>query len=144
MPNVPKSKKRYIIAAVLQREDGKILLMHRAASHSTFGGKWAVVTGYIERGEAPEDTVKREVWEELHVLVDIIEPGQPLVIPLEDREMHIRPFLCRPRSLDFRLDWEHQGYTWIDPPEVYQYDTVPGLDQDLIAVGLLAPKPEDK
>lgn len=53
---------------VLIRNGNKALLTKYAASHSAFR-HYALVAGYVESGETPEETVHREVFEEvgLHV-----------------------------------------------------------------------------
>lgn len=49
------------VAALVVR-DGKILFMHRLSQHGH--GTWSTPGGHVEYGEAPTDTVRREVLEE--------------------------------------------------------------------------------
>ena len=55
-----------VIVGILH--DGKILLTKYAPSHSSFR-KYALVAGYAEVGESLEDTVRREVMEEVGLRV---------------------------------------------------------------------------
>lgn len=125
------------VAGVIQRADGKILLLHRDPDYHNFPGKWSVVTGHVEENENPEQTVIREIREELHVRAVITSSGPPVHIKLSDMTLVIHPFLCSTDSYDFELSEENDKYVWIFPEQIYEYDTVPQLDEDLRSVGLL-------
>ena len=59
----PAMKKRYRpnVAAVLQRADGLVLIGQRA----DYPESWQFPQGGIDRGETPEDAVRREIAEEV-------------------------------------------------------------------------------
>jgi len=57
-------------SAILVRNN-KILVYKRSKSKRCYAGFWDVTGGHVEKGETPEDTLKREVKEELGV--DIID-----------------------------------------------------------------------
>ena len=59
-----------VIVAVLNKD--KILLTKYAATHSSHN-RYALVAGYIEIGETPEDAVRREVMEEVGLKVKNIK-----------------------------------------------------------------------
>ncbi len=61
------SKKR-VVAAVIHR-DGKFLLGKRAPHKTSAPGYWCPVSGRIEPGETPQEAVRREVREEVGLLV---------------------------------------------------------------------------
>lgn len=128
---------RDIAAAVVQREDGKILLLKRAPAHHPGGGQWCFVTGYIEPGEQPAAAAARELNEELGVDAQPVHPGQIVVVELEAMTLHVHPFLFSVPDFPVRLDWEHTESAWIEPMELYGYDFVKQLDDDLVALGLL-------
>lgn len=56
------------IAAVIRRQDGRFLIIRRAAGRPA-AGYWTPVTGKVEPGESLEQAVEREVLEEvgLHI-----------------------------------------------------------------------------
>lgn len=127
-----------IAAAVLRRPDGRVLLLKRAATRSTNPDKWCFVTGYIEVGEAPREAAIRELREELGLDAEPVRAGSVVDVPTGEGEtLHIHPYLFDVEDLDVVLDEEHVAYEWIRPGEIHQYDTVPQLDDDLRAVGLL-------
>jgi 8-oxo-dGTP diphosphatase len=128
---------RHVAAAIVQRPDGKVLLLKRSAFHQTNAEKWSFVTGYVDPGEAPRDAAIRELREELGIEGTPTRAGAVVVVQFERRTLYIHPFLFPVEAVDIRLEREHSAYTWIEPNEVYEYDTVPQLDEDLIGVGLL-------
>lgn len=128
---------REIAAAVVQREDGKVLLLKRAPTHTTNPEKWCFVTGYLEPGESPEEAAVRELREELGLQASPARSGRVVVVETGWSSLHVHPFLFAVPDFPVTLDWEHTDWAWIEPHELYQYDFVQQLDEDLIALGLL-------
>ncbi len=58
---------RRVAIFVLRDENRKILLQHRDAGAPTLPNYWAFFGGGIEKGETPEQAVKREAKEELQI-----------------------------------------------------------------------------
>ncbi|MBN1122504.1 MAG: NUDIX domain-containing protein [Anaerolineae bacterium] len=128
---------RRIAAAVVQRTDGKVLLLKRAATHTTYPGKWCFVTGYVEAGEQPGEAAIRELGEELGVSAEPVRGGEIVTVELGgDKLLYVYPFLFRVEDFEVVLEREHGAYTWIEPHEVENYDTVPRLADDLRSLGL--------
>jgi 8-oxo-dGTP pyrophosphatase MutT (NUDIX family) len=129
---------RQVAAAVLQRPDGRVLLLKRSPTHQTNPGKWCFVTGYVRPGEAPGDAAIREVCEELGLEVRPSREGRVVVVHTDWGDtLHIHPYLCAVDVERVNLEHEHVDYAWIEPGEVYDYDHVQQLDEDLEALGLL-------
>jgi 8-oxo-dGTP pyrophosphatase MutT (NUDIX family) len=126
-----------IAAAVLQRPDGRVLLLKRAPTHTTNPDKWCFVTGYVNPGEDPRDAAIRELREELGLDVQPARAGEIVVVHTAWATLHVYPFLFPVDVETVDLDWEHTAYAWILPEELYGYDFVQQLDDDLIALGLL-------
>ena len=128
-----------IAAAILQRPDGKVLLLKRSPEHTTNAGKWCFVTGYIEEGEEPEAAASRELMEELGISDRPVRAGALVIIETDwGGTLHVFPYLFQTEVVEFQLDQEHTAYTWIHPEEIYQYDIVQQLEEDLIALNLLS------
>ena len=128
---------RDIAAAVVQREDGRVLLLKRAPTHSPGEGQWCFVTGYVEPAEDPQRAAVRELQEELGVIAEPARSGPVVVVEIEQASLHVHPFLFAVPDFPVVLDWEHTDAAWIRPQELYEYDFVQQLDEDLMALGLL-------
>ena len=129
---------RRIAAAVIERIDGKVLLLKRSATRTTNPGKWCVVTGYVEANEHPRQAAIRELFEELNIKAKPVLGGQIVIVETPGGDtLHVYPFLFQVGFVDVVLDQEHEDYAWIDPGEVYKYDTVQQLADDLKSVGVL-------
>lgn len=129
---------RHVVAAIAQRSDGKVLLLKRSPTRRISPNKWSFVNGYIEPDELPEQAAIRELGEELGITgIAPSASGKSFKVPTPVETIYVYPFLFKIGDAPFRLDSEHSDYAWITPQEVYQYDCVPQLDEDLIAVGLL-------
>lgn len=60
-----------IAALIWAPQEDKYLLLRRSDDKDYAAGVWECVTGRVDQGEGFEDALKREVWEELGVDVEI-------------------------------------------------------------------------
>jgi 8-oxo-dGTP pyrophosphatase MutT (NUDIX family) len=128
----------HVVSVLLQRPDGRVLILQRAENRRDMPGLWCVISGYIEEGESALEAAEREVREEVGLEVKAEREGEPLRVPLSGRMLLIHPVLARvPANAQIKLDWENQDYRWIAPGEVYDFARVPQLEDDFIALGLL-------
>ena len=127
-------QERKVVTCFLE-SDGKILLLRRSEQVGSYRGRWAGVSGYLER--SPEEQALIEIEEETGLSgedIELVARGEPL--PVKDREMGIRwlvhPFLFHVRDPSIiNIDWEHKELRWIDPQEIGYYQTVPMLKEAL-------------
>ena len=115
----------------------EVLLLRRSDRVSTYRGRWAGVSGYLE-APTPLEQAYREMEEEVGLGrgdVRLLAEGETLIVPDEgiDTRWTVHPFLfeaLRPERL--RLDWEHTESRWLKPEEMARLETVPGL-MDVLA-----------
>jgi len=125
-----------VVTCVLRRKN-KILILKRSEKVGTNKGKWAAVSGFIERGDRPEETALKEVAEETGITTARLEGrGETLRIRDGTYVWSIHPFLFEIGDEEVRLDWEHTEYAWVDLAELTSYDTVPGFRKVLDLLGL--------
>jgi len=127
---------RKVVTCVMRRK-GKLLILKRSQKVGTNKGKWAAVSGFIERGERPEETALKEVAEETGITTARLE-GRGEVLRVRDGAnlWSIHPFLFEVGDEEVHLDWEHTECAWVAPDELRSYDTVPGFRKVLDALGL--------
>ncbi|MBN9534146.1 MAG: 8-oxo-dGTP diphosphatase MutT [Alphaproteobacteria bacterium] len=114
-----------VAACVLIDPDGRVLIAQRPADKE-MAGLWEFPGGKIEPGERPEDTVIREMAEELGITV-----REPCLAPFvfashsyEKFHLLMPLFLCRrwEGSVTAR---EGQGLKWVRPRELPNYPMPP-------------------
>jgi len=119
------------VVTVFLLHDDRILLLRRSEEVGTYRGRWAGVSGYVERD--PLDQAYVEIEEETGLGrrdVVLIRAGEPLLVHDRgnDRLWRVHPFLFTVNDPErIRLDWEHVQRRWVWPGEIEDLDTVPGL-----------------
>jgi len=113
----------------------KILLLKRSDKVGTFKGKWAGISGFIEK-ETSLEAALREIKEETGVdsnQLELLKIGIPFEIndTTNDVIWSINPFLFLFKGDEIKIDWEHDTYEWICPSEMKNYDTVKKLKETL-------------
>jgi len=128
---------KHVVTCFLLR-NSSILLLKRSQHVSTFKGKWAAVSGYIEADADRQSLV--EIEEETGLLptdITLIKKGE--LIEVEDIQNGVRwvvhPYLYKViKDKPVRINREHDEFRWIKPAELGIFETVPGLSEALSSV----------
>ena len=112
-----------VVAALIQREDGLILLCQRSermkrALHWEFPG------GKIEPGETGPQALKRECREELGIGLNVYEPVAETVCAYPDVTIDLTLYRSTIRD-GVPAALEHRQLHWIRPDELGDYDLCP-------------------
>jgi 8-oxo-dGTP diphosphatase len=123
-----------VAVAVLQREDGRVLLAQRPAG-KPWEGYWEFPGGKIESGEAVEQALARELHEELGVDPDRVYPWvtQEYAYPEKKVRLHFYRVLAWHGQLHGR---EGQSMSWENPSAVNISPLLPANDKVLRALSL--------
>jgi len=120
-----------VVAVALVDADRRVLIAQRPEGKS-LAGLWEFPGGKIEAGERPEETLIRELAEELDIRVK-----EPCLAPLsfashryEDFHLLMPLYVCRrwegtPRAM------EHQAIRWVAPSRLRDFP-MPPADEPLI------------
>lgn len=129
-------QERKVVTCFLE-SGGEILILRRSDRVGTYRGKWAGVSGYLEKDTTADEQVLTEIQEETGLSaedVSLVRKSQPLLV--DDTSLGVRwvihPYLFHiadPHKI--RLDWEHRESRWIKPEQLIGYETVPGLKEAL-------------
>ena len=121
-----------VAACALVDADGRVLLTERPAGKS-MAGLWEFPGGKIETGERPEETLIRELKEELGIVV-----REPCLAPLTfashsypDFHLLMPLYVCR-RWEGTAIAKEGQTLSWVRPSRLRDYP-MPPADVPLIA-----------
>lgn len=117
------------VPCAIIEHDGKVLAGQRSAALS-FPLQWEFPGGKQEENENDEETLFREIREELDVDIEII---QKLPVTIKDqgwREIILVPFVCKLRTFEMTLS-EHEQIMWLDPQDLLSLNWTVG-DLDII------------
>ena len=125
-------EEKHVVTCFLQFQ-GKILLLRRSEKVSTYQGRWAGVSGYVEK--SPDEPALTEIEEETGLGredVRLLRKGKPLEVIDAGiaRKWVVHPYLFQiadPNKV--KIDWEHKESKWIDPEDIGKYETVPNLKE---------------
>lgn len=127
-----KNASPQIVTAAVIESDGHILIAKRRQG-SRFAGKWEFPGGKLEKGETPEQCLKRELQEELDITTDVGE----LVSSSEysyTPEWTIRLLAYRATVISgvFNLN-DHEEIRWVRPADLARYD-FPEADKPIVEI----------
>ncbi len=118
--------------------DGEILILRRSQQVGSYQGRWAGVSGYVEKTSDEQALV--EIEEETSLCGEdlrLTKKGRPLLI--EDEKLGVKwmvhPYLFHIKDRGkIKIDWEHKEMKWIAPEDIDNYQTVPMLKETLARV----------
>lgn len=126
------SKLVLVVACALVDPDGRVLIAQRPEG-KTLAGLWEFPGGKVEAGERPEETLIRELAEELGVAVE-----EPCLAPLtfashayDDFHLLMPLYVCR-RWTGIVTGREGQAVRWVRPDRLRDFP-MPPADEPLIA-----------
>lgn len=121
-----------VVACALVDQDGRVLLAQRPQGKS-MAGMWEFPGGKVEKGETPEQTLIRELNEELEI--DVIEAClAPLTFASYNySEFHLLMplYVCRKWDGSVRAV-EGQELAWVRPNRMRSYP-MPPADEPLVS-----------
>lgn len=100
---------------------GRALILQRSPYDPTFAGTWEFPGGKLEFGEKLEDCLRREIWEETHLQVEVerlLYANTFLTHPW--RQVVVVTYLCRADQGEVRLSEEHIQYLWATGQELQE------------------------
>jgi translation initiation factor 2B subunit (eIF-2B alpha/beta/delta family)/8-oxo-dGTP pyrophosphatase MutT (NUDIX family) len=123
------------VVTVFLRNRGQVLALRRAESVETYPGRWAGVSGYVESGEDPEATARREIEEETGLAaapaadadVHRVRAGRPFAVDDEEGHVEVHPFLFDADTREIETNEETVQTAWLHPTELLRRETVTDL-----------------
>ncbi len=114
-----------VVAAALVDAQGRVLLAERPAGKS-MAGLWEFPGGKVEAGERPEQTLVRELNEELGLTVEEawLEPFDFASHGYEAFHLLMPLYLCR-RWTGAIMPREGQRHAWVGPADLDRYKLPP-------------------
>lgn len=131
-----------VVAAIIHDNKGRIFVTQRG--YGEWKDWWEFPGGKIEAGEAPEEALQREIWEELEtrIVVERLAETVEWDYPLFHLTMHC--YLCHVESGHLELK-EHEAAKWLNKDELESVNWLPAdwelvrkLDKELEEESMMA------
>lgn len=108
------------VPCAIIEHNGKVLAGQRSADLS-FPLKWEFPGGKQEKNETDEETLMREIREELDVEIEIVQKLPSTSKDQGWREIILVPFVCNLLTQDMTLT-EHEQIMWLEPDDLSSLD----------------------
>ena len=110
-----------VVAAIITKE-GKIFATQRG--YGEFKDGWEFPGGKMERGESPEQALKREIQEELATEISVGNLLHTVEYDYPTFHLTMHCYLCSVLSGKLTL-LEHESAKWLDKDNLYSVDWLP-------------------
>ena len=118
-----------VVAGIILNEEGKILLTKRAEGQSR-ALLWEFPGGKVEEGETDQESLKRELKEELCLEVEVLEHLVTVYHSYPDLTIELVCYLCR-TSRSRPCLTVHSDYAWVDFDELESFNLA-GADRKAV------------
>jgi 8-oxo-dGTP diphosphatase len=114
-------KRIEVVAAVIQHQN-KILAVQRGpAKYAYISEKWEFPGGKMEAGETEEQTIIREIREELDMQIEVKSKLLTVEHPYPDFHLTMHTYLCETEQSAPKLT-EHLAFKWLSMDELEEMD----------------------
>lgn len=124
---------RYLLTVKgIIRRGEKILIVKRSKSDDHLPGIWETVGGGVEGESAPQESLRREILEEVGLDVEVGEPFHVFTFRKDTGEFKVGiTFLCDASEGEVVLSHEHSEYRWIFPEEFNTFESIQSLYDEI-------------
>ena len=124
---------KQVVTSFLQR-DQHLLLLRKSKEVGAYRGKWGAVSVFLEENENPYERAKLEISEETALTSKnllLIRSGELLRVYDQEKDTVwvVSPFLFATPESTISVNWQNSQYKWVEPDELANFETVPGLKQ---------------
>lgn len=114
--------KNILVVAAIIVEGNKIFTTQRG--YGEFKGWWEFPGGKIEKGETPEEALKREIKEELDTKIEVIKYVANIEYDYPTFHLSMKCFECRVLEGHLTL-LEAENAKWVNKEEIDSIDWLP-------------------
>ncbi|MEG0972990.1 MAG: 8-oxo-dGTP diphosphatase MutT [Lachnospiraceae bacterium] len=115
-----------VVAAVIKKrnETGQIALFATQRGYGEFKGGWEFPGGKIENGETPQQALRREIKEELDIIVEVGELIDTIEYDYPAFHLSMDCFYCNIKSGNLIL-LEHEDAKWLTQDKLNTVEWLP-------------------
>ncbi|GAA0562824.1 (deoxy)nucleoside triphosphate pyrophosphohydrolase [Chitinophaga japonensis] len=111
-----------VVCGIIFKED-KIFICRRK-QHKSLGGYWEFPGGKVEDGENEEDSLSRELHEELGMKVKIDTHFKTVVHSYDNFTIELISYICQFREANYNLT-DHDAYEWVLSDDLHKKNLAP-------------------
>lgn len=112
--------------------ENKFIIVKRSDCTRGEHGLWELPGGRMEFGETPEQTLTRELQEEIGLNVEILKPIKTWSFFRDENTQLVGiTCLCRYKGGEINLSVEHIEYAWVGFEEICNFNLVPGIAEEI-------------
>lgn len=112
-----------VVAAIIRDNDGKVLIARKKKGKS-LEGFWEFPGGKIEVGETPEESLVREIKEEMDIEIKVIEYFDENIHSYEKMTVRLIAFIAEIEKGKIVLK-DHDMFQWVEVKELRDYPLAP-------------------
>lgn len=122
-------KRIEVVAAIIRDDEGRIFATQRGYGDMKDG--WEFPGGKMEKGETPEQALRREIKEELDTLIVVENLLTTVEWDYPDFHLTMHCYWCRVESGELTLK-EHEAARWLTLDQLDTVDWLPA-DREVVA-----------
>ncbi|MEM0135308.1 MAG: DUF126 domain-containing protein [Thermoplasmatales archaeon] len=113
------------VATVYLVHKGRLLILKRSDKAASFPGQYGGISGYMEKGETPEETGRREMMEECGINNSVLKKiGNDVYVRSNKILYAITPMLMESGTDKVTLNLENSAYEWVTDEQLQEHETV--------------------
>lgn len=112
-----------VVAAIIRNEKNEVLIAKRK-DHKSLGGFWEFPGGKIEKDESSEESLKRELKEEMDIDIEVTRYFDENIHCYTDKTIKLKAYEAIIKSGSIKLK-DHSEYVWCKSCELYKYKMSP-------------------
>ncbi|WP_252504791.1 (deoxy)nucleoside triphosphate pyrophosphohydrolase [Sporosarcina sp. Marseille-Q4943] len=116
-------KKVHVVGAVIENKDGEIMAALRGPDMS-LPNYWEFPGGKIEANETKQEALKREIYEELGCIIEVLEPVEDTTYEYENVIVRLETFMAKVVEGTPKVS-EHADLKWIPREKLFSLNWAP-------------------
>ena len=117
-----------VVAAIIKKNNFYLIVQRNKSKH--LGLKWEFPGGKVNINEGFEDALKREIKEELDILINVNQKIAEENYTDQNIDIILHYYLCVQKSGTIKLN-EHEDLAWVSKSNFYKYDFAEGDEKIL-------------
>lgn len=119
-----KMERKFGVAtkAIIKNDEGKYLVLYKSETEEINPNEIDIPGGRMKFGESAEESLKREVAEELGINIEVERPSRVWGFVKDDLHLVGITFMAKYVGGELQLSGEHTSHEWVDKDKILMGD----------------------